>query len=79
MRTVGVVSHQSLGEDEETLLIRMEPLYSPSNEAIGRGAEPSLKYVEPLQLETNIPDAASNAAKMEGRISPTSCPLEGPH
>lgn len=47
----------------------MEPLYSPSNEGIGRGAEPSLKYVEPLeQLETNIPDAASNAAKMEDRI-----------
>jgi len=75
---VGVVSHQSLGEDEETFLICMEPLYSPSNEGIGRGAEPSLKYVE-LQLETNIPDAASNAANMEGRISPTSCPLKGPH
>jgi len=67
MFTAGVVLHQSLGEDEETFLIRMEPLYSPSNEGIGRAAEPSLKYVEP-QLETNIPDAASNAAKMEDRI-----------
>ena len=40
MRIVGVVSHQSLGEDEETFLICMEPLYSPSNEGIGRERSP---------------------------------------